>query len=155
MERWLEVPGFEGRYEVSDLGRVRSMDYIDSVGRFRRSAIKTQRESPMGYKIVSLYVNGTNSCRFVHTLVLAAFVGPRPSRHVGCHEDDNPSNNRLANLRWKTQKQNQDDCVARGRHPIAAATSCSKGHEWTVENTYVRPDTNYRQCRTCAKLRKR
>ncbi len=46
---------------------------------------------------------------FVHVLVLEAFVGPRPKRMCACHNDGNPSNNNLSNLRWDTQRNNQLD----------------------------------------------
>ncbi|RUU22663.1 HNH endonuclease [Mesorhizobium sp. M7A.F.Ca.AU.002.06.1.1] len=51
---------------------------------------------------------------YVHLLVLEAFVGPRPDGLEGCHNDGNPDNNRLDNLRWDTPESNQADRIAHG-----------------------------------------
>jgi hypothetical protein len=51
----------------------------------------------------------------VHTLVLEAFIGPRPGHHAewhGCHNDGNPENNALTNLRWDTRAGNEADKIA-------------------------------------------
>lgn len=68
----------------------------------------------MGHHYVSC--NGNRS-RYVHHLVLEAFVGPRPAGDniVGLHADDNPANNALENLSWGTQSRNLQDAYLRGR----------------------------------------
>lgn len=81
--------------------------------------------------------------------MLTAFVGPRPDGMVTCHNDGNPANNNLSNLRWDTQSNNQLDAVKHGTHPLAAATHCKRGHEWTPENTR-RDGHGWRRCATCA-----
>lgn len=61
-----------------------------------------------------------NGCTRKHNyiIVLEEFVGPRPKGMVGCHNDGNPSNNHLDNLRWDTQKGNLSDRKLHGTHPI-------------------------------------
>lgn len=65
---------------------------------------------------VPLQVNGKNLMPFVHRLVLEAFVGPCPLGMEGCHNDGNPSNNHVSNLRWDTPKNNSDDKKRHGTH---------------------------------------
>ena len=119
-EEWHPVKGLEDCYEVSDHGRIRSLDrhmpLRDGALRFYRGKIMTPRFGSGGYALVSLY--GRDGIRHVrvHVLVLETFVGPRPSRqHDGCHEDGNPANNALSNLRWDTIDENLRDVVRHGR----------------------------------------
>lgn len=93
---------------------------------------------------------GRTHDRKVHQLVLEAFVGPRPEGFVGCHWDDDPSNNRLENLRWDTESANRFDSVRNGTHPEASKTHCIRRHEFTPENTY-RQNGGGRGCRTCSR----
>lgn len=123
-ERWKPVLGFEGAYEVSDFGRVRSCDrqavYVRIVDgqpqkatRLRRGTLLRPGTVKSGHQLVSL---GRGASRLVHRLVLDAFVGPKPPGHEGCHGDGNPANNRLDNLRWGTRSDNVQDAVRHGTH---------------------------------------
>ena len=115
-EEWRAIVGYEGRYEVSDLGRVKSLPNS------RRKSILVMKQSPMkrgGYMSVNLTSNDglswTQRLHAVHLLVLTAFVGPNPG--VGyqcCHDDGNPANSALSNLRWDTLSGNQMDRIAHG-----------------------------------------
>jgi hypothetical protein len=108
-ETWKPVPGYEEWYEVSDRGQVRSWRYYRD-----KRAVKPRLLSPgildRGKRQVWLY-DGSNKKRpfFVHRLMLFAFVGPPSPGAVACHKDDDPSNNRLANLRWGTPLENMAD----------------------------------------------
>jgi hypothetical protein len=148
MEAWKPVPGYEGAYEVSDAGQVRSLDRLDARGRRRTGKQLSLRKQPSGHLTVSLCLDRLPRSFQVHHLVLMAFVGPRPEGMEGCHYDDNPSNNHLDNLRWDTRSANQLDSVRNGTHHMAARTHCPKGHEYTAGNTYLYP-TNRRACREC------
>lgn len=163
-ERWLPVPGYPG-YEVSDHGRVRSLDR-KAPSRWGTPQTLTGRvlsqalvggSGPNGrYRGCVLYRDGKPTRKTVHVLVLETFVGPRPAGMNGCHRDDDPTNNRLDNLCWGTQRQNVRDAIASGRHVSvaqAAKTHCPQGHEYTPENTYVFAKTNHRLCRACGKTR--
>lgn len=87
----------------------------------------------------------------VHALVLEAFIGPRPSGMVCCHNDGDPLNNSVDNLRWDTQASNILDIVKHGNHLHANKTHCKNGHPFDEANTYVHPKNGRRQCRACQK----
>lgn len=147
MEKWKTIPGYEGRYEVSDLGSVRSLDRKDTRGRRRKGRVMSLRRQPSGHLTVSL-CNGQQRSFPVHRLVLLAFVGPCPDGMEACHENDVPDDNRLANLRWDTRSANVMDSVRNGLHFMASKTSCPQGHPYTEENTYTYP-TGRRACHEC------
>lgn len=119
-ERWLPVPGYEGRYEVSDHGRVRSLD-TQSVNQFGATStqpgkIRALWTDRRGYQHVTLYRDNAQKRHSVHVLMMLAFVGPRPEGMNVCHNNGNPSDNRLPNLRYDTQSSNQLDRVEHDTH---------------------------------------
>lgn len=139
-EEWKPVVGFEGRYEVSDQGRIRNA----KTGRIR----KLMRH-PRGYLFLNLQHPTTpRNYAKVHHIVLEAFVGPRPEGMECCHANDIPDDNRLENLRWGTKSSNMQDQVRNGRNHRANKTHCPQGHEYTPENTRVLANGG-RRCRTC------
>ena len=111
-ERWLPVVGFEDLYEVSNFGRVKSLGrpYCNGVRSFPPRIL---RPGPSNYGHLSV-VLGRGNTWMVHTLVLTAFIGPRPPGAEGCHNDGNPANNHLDNLRWDTRSNNIRDGVRHG-----------------------------------------
>lgn len=119
-ERWKPVKGYEGRYEVSDRGRIRSPNYR----RRGKPGILAQAQDRDGYPMITLWHSrGVNKTKKVHTLVLEAFTRPRPKGMLCDHIDSNVKNNRHDNLEWVTPQQN----VLRGRAPeVNAARIGSK-----------------------------
>lgn len=116
-ERWQPIPGFEGHYDVSDMGRVRSHSRL-SQGRDLRQHITA------GYHRVSLCawdLGRQKKAHLVHRLVLTAFVGPCPEGMEALHINGNSSDNRLCNLRWGTRAENVADQVAHGARRKAMA----------------------------------
>ena len=117
-ETWNPIPGFPG-YEVSDYGRVRSPD-VRKRGYFKRGRILKpspryhHRSGRLVCMVVNLCVDGHVRMARVHRLVLTAFVGPAPTGTEGCHNDGDPSNNRLGNLRWDTHLENYHDMRRHG-----------------------------------------
>lgn len=106
IETWKAVVGYEGLYEVSDHGRVRNS---------RNGALKSQNKDKEDNRMrVMLYREGKQKCAKVHRLVLIAFVGPNPLGYECCHNDGNPQNNMLRNLRWDTAANNQADRAKHG-----------------------------------------
>lgn len=115
-EQWKPVVGYEGLYEVSDQGRVRSLDRPDGRGRKIKGLLRalTETGDPVGpkkkrYLQLGLSRNSVYRTRKVHVLVMAAFVGPRPAGLDICHRNGDPSDNRLSNLRYGTKRSNMLD----------------------------------------------
>ncbi|MCV7354514.1 NUMOD4 domain-containing protein [Mycolicibacterium fluoranthenivorans] len=156
-ELWRPVVGYEGLYEVSDQGRVRSLDRSVRYGskawrRHHGTEIAPFRSPPTNYLTVSLSRDGYKRNRRIHVLVLEAFIGPRPSPEMdGCHNNSDPDDNRAANLRWDTKVSNSQDSVRIGTHHERNMTHCKRNHAFTVENTYVNPTSGARQCRQCVR----
>lgn len=153
-EEWRPVVGWEGLYEVSSYGRVRSLDRVvyRSVGRqtFKGRILKPRWNKRSKYLYVQLVARPRQQSRTVHTVVLEAFVGPRPPGMVACHFNDLFTHNYVENLRWDTASANTYDKVRNGNHPMAKKTHCKHGHPFDEENTGF--DRNgHRICRSCQK----
>ena len=86
------------------------------------------------YFCVTIYINGKLIQRYVHHLVLETFVGPRPEGMFGCHNDGNPINNRLDNLRWDYPAGNSADMVKHGNSAKGSRNGNSKLTEEVVRS---------------------
>ena len=113
IERWLPAIEFEGSYEVSSFGRVRSIGRLDTMGRRLHTRVMTNARLAGRYMRIRLRRDG-NAERMVHLMVLEAFAGSRPAGMVACHWDGDTRNNRLGNLRWDTPSNNQRDKIRHG-----------------------------------------
>lgn len=119
-EVWRDIEGYEGLYQVSNLGRVKSL------GRFRKGSggqmvlvkekFKIHHDNGHGYKVVSLYKNNRVQTVYVHRLVAAAFIPNFANYEQVNHKDENKSNNRVGNLEWCTPKYNSNYGTARIRN---------------------------------------
>lgn len=113
MEVWKWIDGYENRYEVSNLGRVRSWCIANSK-KSRAEPLILKSQNVNAYKAVNL---GKNNQQYIHILVAEAFIGKRPgagSEIHCCHRDGDTSNNSASNLRWDTVAANHADKVAHG-----------------------------------------
>jgi len=117
-EEWRPVPGWEREYEVSNLGRVRSLPH-ESRNRYGPIVVTGRMLKPYAkygrYLGVTLIRRGRRESPTVHSIVAAAFIGPRPPKYDVCHLDDNGYNNNLENLRYDTRIGNMDDARRNGR----------------------------------------
>jgi hypothetical protein len=147
-EHWLAVVGFEGLYEVSDLGRVRGLDRTvphKRLGSCRRKGFVLKQFRDANYVSVNLHRHGCQQKFCVHTLVLNAFVGSCPPGMQGCHfPDRDTSNNRLENLRWDTRSANQLDAVYHRTNFNASKICCPK-----CGGEYMFRKDGSRRCRPC------
>lgn len=100
-ERWLPVAGYEGLYDVSNMGRVRSTRRQGSPGGLLKLKL-----SGHGYRQIALYRNGQGSLQSVHRLVLEAFVGPCPPGMECRHGPNGKLDNRASQLCWGTKSDN-------------------------------------------------
>jgi hypothetical protein len=112
-EAWKPVVKFERKYEVSDQGRVRSLDRIivNSLGvrRPHHGRVLRPQNGPHGYKTVHLGTEFMN--RYVHHLVARAFLGKAPKGKEVLHNNGNKNDCRLVNLRYGTRTENMRDMV--------------------------------------------
>lgn len=132
LERWRPVVGYEGLYEVSDQGRVRSLDRVAFLqGRHKRPSrgrVLKPGSNRRGYVHVGLHKDGKRTTYTVHALVAQAFIGPRPEGMHVCHGPGGKADNSLANLRYGTPKENQADrhrdgtAIYGDTHPMAKLT---------------------------------
>jgi hypothetical protein len=110
-ERWRPVVGWDGRYEVSDQGRVRALYKKPRPGN-PSSRVIAKKPDGTGYRAVTF---PTGQRKYVHQLVLEAFVGPPPEGMVCRHLNDIRTDCQLTNLQWGTQNQNAADAIINGR----------------------------------------
>ncbi len=119
MNEFRAVVGFEGFYEVTAAGVVRSLDreVQDSRGFTRKlkGRILRANKGSAGYPQVSLCAEGVHVTRHIHRLVLDAFKGPRPPGCETLHGDHNPDNPHVRNLHWGTRAQNMAMKALQGR----------------------------------------
>lgn len=136
-EQWSPVPGFDGLYSVSTRGRVRSDSRVVKCGNGRPHTVKerflSSAKKRSGHLTVCLRRPGSPASRaYVHRLVLLAFVGPAPDGYEAAHNDGNPANNCLSNLRWATRSSNHADKVVHGTHNRGEAHPLCKVSDDTV-----------------------
>lgn len=132
-EVWKDVPGYEGRYQASDIGRVRSVDHRVRVvphgvetTRLVRGRVLKPAATTSGHLTVCLGKGNTLS---VHTLVMRTFRGEPPAGHEVLHDDHNPKNNVLSNLKYGTRSENlKMDYAAGTRTPCDGRAMVA--HRW-------------------------
>lgn len=106
MEQWIDVIDFEGIYQVSNFGQIRCA----KTGKIKKITIS----KACGRPYLSLWKNNKSKVCRPYKLVMEAFVGIRPQGMECCHNDGNPQNNHLSNLRWDTPKNNHADKIKHG-----------------------------------------
>ena len=106
MEEWRNVVGFEGLYEISNHGNVRSL----KTGKIKNQTINKKDNRPF----LNLWKENKQKIMRPHKLVLEAFVGICPQGMECCHNDGNTFNNHIDNLRWDTHTSNIHDRIKHG-----------------------------------------
>lgn len=142
--RWEDIPGYEGRYQVSTDGQVRSLPNA------KRKGVRILKQTAVsgGYLGVTLCLDGHKRPKLVHRLIALTFLGePRSGQEV-CHWNGIRTDNRLTNLRWGTRHENQMDVLRHGHNPNFNRKFCPRGHARTKENIYRRPNGRA-YCRVC------
>lgn len=109
-EVWKDIPGYEGLYQVSNLGRVKSLPRNTTRGK-----VLSLQNQQNGYFCVCLCKNGVSKRENVHRIVAEAFLPHSDSNNVVNHKDENKHNNKVTNLEWTTQKYNNVLQIQSGR----------------------------------------
>ena len=144
-EQWRPVSGYDGRYEVSDLGRVRSLLRLSVVGKpwepNSPPRLLAAREANCGYAVVTL-CNGraVSPPLLVHRLVLEAFGGRPTAGQVVRHKNGERLDNRLENLEYGTLVENERDKFRHGTRPLGSRAPQSKLKEHQVLEIRRRAD---------------
>lgn len=118
MEEWRDVKGYDGIYQVSNIGNVRSVThttvYKDGrVGHYEGKML-TPQNGNNGYKFVNLSKNGITNNVDIHRLVAETFLPKDDERNVVNHKDGNKHNNTVENLEWVTYSENSKHAVRTG-----------------------------------------
>lgn len=146
-ETWKPIGGYEGLYEVSDKGRIRSVDRIvkstnkgTSYYHKRNGALLKPYYNRLGYLLVELWKEGIGKAYTVHRLVALAFVPNPYNKPCVNHLDETHDNNCADNLEWCTQKENMNY----GTAPQRIGSS--------IKRKWERGEFKKRKCRRVAKL---
>lgn len=117
-EFWKDIPGFEGEYQASTHGRIRSLRFRNGTADVPRGEPKllTPYESNK-YLRVTVSSHGDQTCQYVHRLVLLTFYGLPEHGHECSHQDGNRLNNFASNLRWSSRKDNAQMRQVHGTEP--------------------------------------
>lgn len=133
-EQWKPIEEFNGHYEVSNFGRVRSMKKYRGL----TCRIMPQTKQHHGYHAVMLWMNNKAYCRKVHRLVAQAFIENNNGLLEVNHKDGNHDNNAVSNLEWITHKANVQHSYDIG---------IKQPHRWTDEERKQISERNKTLCR--------
>lgn len=122
-EVWKDIPGYEGAYQASTLGRIRSVDRVRTSRnrytglpyerRFKGQILRPGQFCKSGH--VSVVLGRGTAGKPVHQLIMQTFVGPCPKGMEVLHKNGNPKDNRLENLRYGTRRENILDVYYQGK----------------------------------------
>lgn len=121
-EVWKDIEGYEGYYQVSNLGRVKSLDriveYKDGKKCLHKSKLLVGTDNGRGYLMVNLRKDGTRKSFLIHRLVAEAFIPNFDNKLTVDHINRDRADNRVENLRWATQLEQADNMD--NKKPIVA-----------------------------------
>jgi len=147
MVEWRPIPGWEGLYEASDEGQVRSLPRKHAKGRILRHGTTHN-----GYLTVTFSANGRRAAYTLHRVIAETFLGPLPDGMQTCHIDGDKTNNAAGNLRYATASENEQDKRRHGTQYNVNKTHCPRNHPYTPDNILA-SKTSSRTCKTCHRER--
>lgn len=118
LEAWRDIPDFVGKYQVSNIGRVKSLARRDEMGRCVQSRPIKFRKHTGGYLRVALRAGGATHEFYIHRLVMAAFIGEPPLHVEVNHKNGIKSDNRLENLEYCSHQANAQHSVNVLKHGV-------------------------------------
>ena len=113
MEIWKDILNYEGLYQVSNYGNVKSLNRINRNGKTVHEKILSQAKSTSGYLQVNLSKDNKVKIFQVHRLVAVAFIDNPDNKPQVDHIDNNKHNNHVENLRWVTGKENMGNVITK------------------------------------------
>ena len=133
MEEWRDIKGYEGKYQISDLGRIKSLNYR---GNTNQEHILKLKEARNGYNQVQLYKNGKGVFYLIHRLVAQAFIPNPDNLPIVNHKDENKENNNVDNLEWCTYEYNNNYGTINKRHSeTMKGRKLSEEHKRKISNS--------------------
>ena len=139
-EEWRDVVGYGGRYQVSNVGRVRTLERKYGRNKTVEPGLRKCQVN-FGYSVVMLRRDGDFRSRRVHRLVLEAFVGPCPDGHETRHLNGHKLDNRVKNLAWGTRSENARDKIRHG-------TSLKGRRSWVSWENAILTEDDVREIRS-------
>lgn len=149
MEVWKDIDGYEGYYQVSNLGSVKSLERYVNIGNGGRLKVKERILASgldkRGYPIVSLFKNNHGEIKTIHRLVASAFIPNEQNKPTVNHKDEIKTNNTVENLEWATQKENTNygtgierSIASRKANPLAGAKRWKRVDQYDLYGRLVK-----------------
>lgn len=153
-EKWKDIRGYEGIYQVSNLGNVKKIRFINNRCNFKKESIR-KLNIRNGYYIIQLSKNGSRKSYQVHRLVAQAFISNPENKPFINHKDYNPLNNNVNNLEWCTQKENVNwsICNMKKRKNITHSNTNEKYITYRKENDTYRITIDKKEYTSCKTLK--
>lgn len=152
-EVWKDVPGYEGYYQVSSIGRIKSLyRLVPNRGSTYTVTEKILKGLPSTDGRLGVFLCGPNGKgrKPIHKIVALTFLGECPPGLIVCHNDGNYLNNRFDNLRYDTYSSNALDTVKHGNNKEANQIACVRGHKLDKDNLRLSGlKAGRRQCKAC------
>lgn len=148
-EFWKAIKGYEGLYQVSNVGRVRSLDrrvcnHRSGSTRFAKGQILAANDNGHGYKYVTLRTKNSRKNVYVHRLVAEHFLEQVLSKDYVNHLDCDTSNNAVTNLEWCTQKENVRYASEHLKKAKTKCRSTNTGEKYISRRIYNSKYVRYR-----------
>ena len=143
-EVWKDIKDYEGCYQVSNFGRVRSLDRLDRNGFKRNGVIKKPQDNGNGYQYVQLKKDAKRKNFYIHRLVATYFINEIADKDFVNHKDGNKKNNMVDNLEWCTQSENMKHAYESGLNvpDITALHEAKASYDKKNAKTVIQKDAN-------------